>query len=104
MQNNKKGYYAKDSIGRKWFVSNEAVREDYIESLQQIEEISKEEAASRADTTPEGEGWRAYWFEEQIAPDPYIVFSLGELVEDISKDEKQALIDALARQEECVPL
>lgn len=89
----KKWYKAVDNIGRTWTVSGEAVLEDYIKFLMQADNLSHEVATKQA---TEGE-FPEYWWYEQVVVYPEIVMQIGYMIEDISDEDKQQVLERTAK-------
>lgn len=88
-----KTYRCRDSLGRVWEVSHEAVKGDYIQAMMQMGDLSYEIAKERI----EDQGDISFWWYEQVVPYTSFVLEIGTLVEDISNKEKEDILTRFAK-------
>lgn len=86
-------YFAIDAAGRTWRVPESAVRNDYIEFLVQADNISRKDAEARTD---KDQSWKEYWWNEQVIVYPELVMQIGEMIKDITEEEKLRVINSRA--------
>lgn len=91
-----KVYIAKDSVGRIWHVPYSKVVEDYVEAVMQMDGVERDVALEHV--LEQGEGAIDSWWYEQVLPYADIVMSYGELVVDISEEQRDSIILQLAKK------
>lgn len=87
-----KTYKCRDTLGRVWEVTHEAVKVDYIQAMMQIDDLSYEEAKEHV----EDQGDISFWWYEQMLPYASIIMEVGDMVKDISKEEKEDVLTTFA--------
>lgn len=87
-----KTYRCRDTLGRVWEVTHEAVKGDYIQAMMQMDDLSYEEAKEYVESQED----ISFWWYEEILPYPSIIMEIGDMVKDISKEEKEDVLTIFA--------
>lgn len=91
-----KPFKAKDSVGRIWQVEYSAVKEDYIKAVMDMDRISRKDAKKYvSDIIQDDPKELTSWWYEQILPYGDLVKHCGVLVQDITQEEKEDIIDRI---------
>lgn len=89
-----KTYRCRDSLGRVWEVTHEAVKGDYIQAMMQLDDLSYEEAKEYVESQED----ISFWWYEQVVTYPSFVLEIGTLVKDITEEEKEDILASFAKR------
>lgn len=89
-----KTYKVRDAAGRIWEVPQSAVFNDYVEAIMDMDGVEKDIAQDYVER--QGEEALEIWWWEQVFPYASLVMNYGEIVEYISVEEKERIINSIA--------
>lgn len=95
-----KPFKAKDRVGRIWQVECSAAKDDYICAIMDMDGLSREGAEEYVESIIKTDpNTLEIWWYEQILPYGDIVKKYGVLIQDITQEEKENIIDRITNGE-----
>lgn len=89
-------FKAKDGVGRFWCVDRNFVKEDYVKAVMDMDDVSEKDAREYVDNIIENDPDTIdIWWYEQILPYGDLVKHYGVLIQDITQEEKEDIIDRI---------